>query len=120
MDGGRTGPLVEAQKSSTRAWPALRGLGSDSCRSCTIEWCTAGQRSLRCGGEDLDGGLAGPVSVELEVLSLRRDELIVGALLGDAPVLEHDDPSGLADGGEAVGDHDRGAPREQAAHALLD
>ena len=36
------------------------------------------------------------------------------------PVLEHDDPSGLADGGEAVGDHDRGASGEQAAQALLD
>ena len=44
----------------------------------------------------------------------------MGALLGDAAVLEHDDAARLADGGEAVGDHDRGAPGEQAAQALLD
>jgi hypothetical protein len=36
----------------------------------------------------------------------------VGALLGDAPVLEYDDAPGLADRGEAVGDDDRGAPGE--------
>ena len=44
----------------------------------------------------------------------------MGALLGDAAVLEHDDPAGLADGGEAMGDHDRGAPGEQPAQGLLD
>jgi hypothetical protein len=44
----------------------------------------------------------------------------VGALLGDAAVLEHDDAPGLADRREAVGDHDRGAPGEQAAQAGFD
>ena len=42
------------------------------------------------------------------------------ALLGDAAVLEHDDAPGLADRREAVRDHDRRAPGEQAAQALLD
>ena len=44
----------------------------------------------------------------------------MGALLDDAAVLEHDDPPGLADRGEAVGDHDRGAAGQQAAQAVLD
>ena len=47
-------------------------------------------------------------------------QLVVGALLGDAAVLEHDDPPGLADRRETVGDHDRGAPGQQTAQALLD
>ena len=42
------------------------------------------------------------------------------ALLDDAPVLDHDDAPRLADRREAVGDHDRRAPREQAPQARLD
>ena len=51
---------------------------------------------------------------------MRGDQLVVRALLGDVPVLEHDDPPGLADGGETVSDHDRGAPGEQPAHCGFD
>jgi hypothetical protein len=44
----------------------------------------------------------------------------MGALLGDPAVLQDDDPPGLPDRGEAVGDDDRGAAGEQAAQAALD
>jgi capsular exopolysaccharide synthesis family protein len=44
----------------------------------------------------------------------------VGALLDHAAVLEHHDPPGAADRGQAVCDHDRGAAREQPAQAGLD
>ena len=44
----------------------------------------------------------------------------MGALLDDPAVVEHDDPPGLADGREAVGDDDRRAPGQQAAQAGLD
>ena len=36
-------------------------------------------------------------------------ELFVGALLGDLPVDDDDDAAGGADGGQAVGDDERGA-----------
>jgi hypothetical protein len=42
-------------------------------------------------------GLQGPVAIELEVAALGRDQLVVGSLLDDAAVFEHDDPAGLAD-----------------------
>ena len=58
--------------------------------------------------------------IQLEVASFSRDQLIVCALLGDAAVLEHDYTPGLADRGETMGDHDRGAPGEQAAHGSFD
>ena len=45
----------------------------------------------------LHGGLRSPVAVKLEVASLGGYQLVVGALLGDSAVLEHDDPVGLAD-----------------------
>ncbi len=41
----------------------------------------------------------------------------MGALLGDAAVVEDDDPAGVADRREAVGDDDRGAAGEQPAQA---
>jgi hypothetical protein len=44
----------------------------------------------------------------------------VGALLHQMSVLEHDDATRLADRGEAVGDHDRGAPGEQTAQPGFD
>ena len=44
----------------------------------------------------------------------------MGALLDDAAVFEHDDAPGLANRGQAVGDHDRCASGEQAAQAGLD
>ena len=61
-----------------------------------------------------------PIAIQLEIPPLGGDQLVVGALLGDLAVLEHHDPARLADRGEAVGDHDRGAAGEQAPEALLD
>ena len=42
------------------------------------------------------------------------------ALLDDPALVEHDDPPGLADRRQAVGDDDRGAPGEQPAQPVLD
>src|SRR4051812_38786311 len=42
------------------------------------------------------------------------------SLLGNLPLLEDDDFAGAADGGEAVGDDDRGAAVEEALEAALD
>ena len=44
----------------------------------------------------------------------------MGALLHDVPVLHHQDHVRIPDGGEAVGDHERGAVRAQGCHGLLD
>src|SRR5688572_2613933 len=41
---------------------------------------------------------------ELGVGTVAQDELVVGALLGNAPAVEDDDAVGVAHGGEAVGD----------------
>src|SRR6266566_3084299 len=64
--------------------------------------------------------LLGPVAVEVVVGPLRREQLVVAALLDDAPVLEHDDSRRTADRREAMRDHDRRAPRQQSAQAKLD
>jgi hypothetical protein len=47
-------------------------------------------------------------------------QLVVGALLHDASVVEHHDVAGAADRGQPVGDDDGRAPRQEAAQALLD
>ncbi len=44
----------------------------------------------------------------------------MGSLLDDEAVLEDDDQIGVADRREAVGDHERGAPVQQAAERALD
>jgi hypothetical protein len=61
-----------------------------------------------------------PVGVERRVRAVGRDELVVAALLDDPALVEDDDPPGLADGRQAVGDDDRGAPGEQPPQARLD
>ena len=66
------------------------------------------------------GGLLGPVAVQAPVGALAAEQLLVRALLDDAAVVEHDDVAGAADGGEAVGDHDRRAAGEQPPQAGLD
>ena len=48
------------------------------------------------------------------------EQLVVGAVLGNAPALEHDDPRGVADRAEPVGDDERRATLEQRADAVLD
>ena len=44
----------------------------------------------------------------------------MGALLHHVPLVHHQDPVGIADGGEAVGDHEAGLPLHQLAHGPLD
>ena len=44
-------------------------------------------------------------------------QLVVGALLDDAPVVQHEDAIGPAQGGQAVGDDERGAARRAPAPA---
>src|SRR5438093_10250553 len=61
-----------------------------------------------------------PVRVEGPVAAAEGEQLVVASLLDDAPALDDDDPVGVADGGEAVGDHDRGAAGEQRRQRLLD
>src|SRR6266481_3538647 len=51
--------------------------------------------------------------VQAGVLPLAREELVMGAQLDDAAVREHGDPVRVADGGEAVGDHQTGAIRHE-------
>src|SRR5690349_6602841 len=68
----------------------------------------------------LRSGTLSPSPVQPRVDPTRRGQLLVGSLLGDPPVLEHDDLAGAADRREAVGDDDRGAAVEQALEALLD
>ena len=62
-------------------------------------------------------------AVEVGVEAAGREELVVGADLGDAPSCEDDDPVGAPDGREAVGDDERGAaghePLERLAAARL-
>ena len=44
----------------------------------------------------------------------------MGALLHELSVAQHQDPVRPSDGGETVGDHDGGAPLEQAGERALD
>src|SRR3954447_10389549 len=61
-----------------------------------------------------------PVAVQPPVRALRLQQLLVGALLDDAPVVEDEDAPGTLDGREAVRDDYRGAAPEQAPQAVLD
>ena len=56
-------------------------------------------------------------AVEVGVEAVGGEEVVVAALLDDAAVVEHEDPVGADDGGQAVGDHERGAARERVASA---
>ena len=62
----------------------------------------------------------GPVAVERRVEAAGAEQLVVGALLDDAPVLEDDDHVGVADRRQAVGDHEGGAAVEQPPERPLD
>ena len=50
----------------------------------------------------------------------RPHQLVVAALLQDAALLQHDDPVGVADGPQAVGDDHAGPAGEQHLQRLLD
>ena len=83
----------------------------------------AGRRGLRVRARDRAdaqarlGRLVRPVPVQPRVGAVGGQQLVVRALLGDPPALEHHDAPGVADRGQAVGDHDRGAARPAAAAA---
>src|ERR1700724_3549177 len=68
----------------------------------------------------LRGRLLCPVAVEPPVAALRLEQLIVRPVLDHATVLEDEDPAGVADRREAVGDHDRGAAGDESPQTLLD
>src|SRR5688500_14190768 len=58
------------------------------------------------------GGLRRPIAVQARVRAARVEQFLVRSLLLDPAMVEHDDPAGAADRGEAVRDHDRGPPRQ--------
>ena len=55
----------------------------------------------------------------MAVVAVESHELLVGALLHNAPFVEHADEVGVADCGEAVGDYKGGAPFHEAVEGLL-
>ena len=57
--------------------------------------------------------------VELVVPPLLRDQLVVRAPLDDAALLQYHDAVRVPDRGQAVRDHEGGAPGHQGVHALL-
>src|SRR6185312_16986004 len=57
--------------------------------------------------------------VEIEVASAEREQGGMGAALDDAAGFDHEDLLSGADGGEAMGDDERGAAAEQMGQALL-
>ena len=63
----------------------------------------------RTSGVTLFGVLADGVGEDRGVARVRGQQLVVGAGGGDCAVVEQDHPVGEGDGGEPVGDQDRGA-----------
>src|SRR5919107_776286 len=64
--------------------------------------------------------LAGLGHVQLLVEALAAHKLVVSALLDQLSVVQDQDEVGVADRGEAVRDHERGAPDHQAFPAVQD
>ena len=58
--------------------------------------------------------------VQLGIGAVQRQQLLMGALLGDDAVLHHQDAVGLADGAEPVGNDQRGASGGQLVKGVLD
>src|ERR1700722_20111334 len=87
-------------------------------RSSRRSWRISPLRTLRIGPRSVIGpgpacpgalgtrpGEAGGLHGEhLGVAATRREQLVVAAQLGDAPLVEHGNPLGPADGGEPVRD----------------
>ena len=63
--------------------------------------------------------LEGP-GIELVILALLFQQLVVCAALDDAAVVHDHDHIGVADGGQAVGDHEDRAAFHEGVHAGLD
>ena len=57
--------------------------------------------------------------VELVVGALLGDQILVGATLDDAAVIQHHNAIGIAHGGEAVGNDEGGSALHQRVHTLL-
>ena len=58
--------------------------------------------------------------VEFGVDAFLCQQFLVLTLFHDAPVLHHQDPVSLPDGGEAVGDDEASAAFHQIEHGILD
>ena len=57
---------------------------------------------------------------ELSVEAALLQQLLVIPLLHQIPIIEHHDSIGATDGGQAVGDHEGGAPFHQALQRVAD
>ena len=68
-------------------------------------------------GDVVEAGVVHCVEAGIEAVFIH--ELVVVALFDQLAILQHDDPVGAADGGEAVGDDEAGAAFEQGFQRLL-
>src|SRR5688572_15609678 len=64
-------------------------------------------------------GIAELELVKPAVYTLARHQLVVRAVLGEPPAIEHEDAVGVTNGGEPVRNDERGAPLEQPVHGFL-
>ena len=48
------------------------------------------------------------------------DQFVMGAAFDDFPLVEYEDAVGVADGAEAVGDHEAGAAGHEALEGFVD
>src|SRR5690606_1976664 len=95
----------------------MSGKRTDGGRRAVVPaWRSAGSRRLDRAGEgvlvELERGEAG-------VEAAPRRERLVRPVLDDAAPVEDEDAVGAADGREAVGDDERGAPLRQPVERLL-
>src|SRR5690606_34581968 len=107
------GPAVPALRDPGRAGaPARRGSAGRGRGGAARAGRVRARTVLRGGVGEL-----GPV--QLLVAAVRGQQFLVAALFDDAPLLDHQDPVGGADGGEPVRDDDGGAPAQRLGQRLL-
>ncbi len=104
----RTRPGQARERPSGRG----RGAARSTERRRSVQGRVSGPRR-HAGGRELE-------RMEAPVHAVVRQELVVGAFLHDAALVEHGDPMGEADGGQAVGDEDDGPPLGEVGESLLD
>ena len=131
VPNGSSRPLERPRVAGPRLLPVMRASGS-GCEerarvlaSGHLGACPPVHRAVRVFASEpsrplLRRRLLHPVAVQPPVGALGVEQLVVRALLDDPAAVEHDDPAGLADRRQAVGDDDRRAAREQPAQAGLD